>query len=51
MKYFPNITTLVLIGQSIQKISDLEYCLLLRAVNHSMLFSGKLTMSFLSSQL
>ncbi|KAK4822727.1 LOW QUALITY PROTEIN: hypothetical protein QYF61_019724, partial [Mycteria americana] len=30
MKYFPNITTLILIGQGIQKISDLEYCLLLK---------------------
>ncbi|KAM6075497.1 LOW QUALITY PROTEIN: leucine-rich repeat-containing protein 9 [Chlamydotis macqueenii] len=30
MKYFPNITTLILTGQSIQKISDLEYCLLLK---------------------
>ncbi|KAM9290094.1 LOW QUALITY PROTEIN: leucine-rich repeat-containing protein 9 [Cariama cristata] len=30
MKYFPNRTTLILIGQSIQKISDLGYCLLLK---------------------
>ncbi|KAM6255875.1 LOW QUALITY PROTEIN: leucine-rich repeat-containing protein 9 [Spheniscus humboldti] len=30
MKYFPNITTLILIGQGIQKILDPEYCLLLK---------------------
>ncbi|KAM7109352.1 LOW QUALITY PROTEIN: leucine-rich repeat-containing protein 9 [Ciconia maguari] len=30
MKYFPGITTLILIGQGIQKIADLEYCLLLK---------------------
>ncbi|XP_025943077.1 leucine-rich repeat-containing protein 9 [Apteryx rowi] len=30
MKYFPNLTTLTLVGQRIQKISDLEHCLLLR---------------------
>lgn len=27
IKYFPNLTTLILIGQSIQKISDLEILL------------------------
>ncbi|KFV79128.1 Leucine-rich repeat-containing protein 9, partial [Struthio camelus australis] len=30
MKYFPNLTTLTLVGQRIQQISDLENCLLLR---------------------
>ncbi|XP_064369582.1 leucine-rich repeat-containing protein 9 [Dromaius novaehollandiae] len=30
LKYFPNLTTLTLVGQRIQKISDLEHCLLLR---------------------
>ncbi|KAM6274493.1 LOW QUALITY PROTEIN: leucine-rich repeat-containing protein 9 [Porphyrio hochstetteri] len=30
IKYFPNTTTVILIGQSIGRISDLEYCLLLR---------------------
>ncbi|KAM9239165.1 LOW QUALITY PROTEIN: leucine-rich repeat-containing protein 9 [Leptosomus discolor] len=30
MKYFPNVTTLILIGQSNQKISALEYCLLFK---------------------
>uniref|UniRef100_A0A8B9C7N4 U2A'/phosphoprotein 32 family A C-terminal domain-containing protein n=1 Tax=Anser brachyrhynchus TaxID=132585 RepID=A0A8B9C7N4_9AVES len=30
MKYFPNLTTLTLVGQSIQNITDLEHCLLLK---------------------
>lgn len=30
MEYFPNLTTLTLIGQSIQNITDLEHCLLLK---------------------
>lgn len=30
MSFFPNLTTLTLVGQSIQKISDLEYCPLLK---------------------
>uniref|UniRef100_A0A8C3T2G8 Leucine rich repeat containing 9 n=1 Tax=Chelydra serpentina TaxID=8475 RepID=A0A8C3T2G8_CHESE len=30
MSFFPNLTTLTLVGQSVQKISDLEYCPLLK---------------------